>query len=145
VLIEYLTLIYIFAYFCNTIWLPYQLIIYACSEANFREKYFSANFSPVLDFQCEATGLTYSYVWKRAVLPYAVLAVAFRTAKWHVRTRSLQVLDLCLFLCHTHISAFLGIYHVMLCVFLADFSRDFGILCTSLLFPWYLLYLPLFF
>jgi hypothetical protein len=39
-LIEYLTLIYIFAYFCNAIWLLYQLIIYACSEANFRENIF---------------------------------------------------------------------------------------------------------
>jgi hypothetical protein len=33
----------------------------------------------------------------------------------------------------------------MLCVFLADFSRDFGILCTSLLIPWSSLCLPLFF
>jgi hypothetical protein len=60
VLIEYLTLIYIFAYFCYAIWLFYQLIIHVCSEANFREKYFSANFSPVSDFQCEASGRTYS-------------------------------------------------------------------------------------
>jgi hypothetical protein len=29
----------------------------------------------------------------------------------------------------------------MLCIFLADFSRDFGILCTFLLILWYLLYL----
>jgi hypothetical protein len=55
------------------------LIIHACSEANFREKYFSANFSPVSDFQCEASGQTYSYVRTSAVLPYAVLAVAIRT------------------------------------------------------------------
>jgi hypothetical protein len=68
VLIEYLILIYIFAYFCNAICLIYQLIIYACSEANFREKYFSANFSPVSDFQCEASGRTYSYFRTRAVL-----------------------------------------------------------------------------
>jgi len=91
VLIEYLTLIYIFAYFCNATWLFYQLIIHACSEANFREKYFSANFSPVSDFQCEASGWTYSYVQTRAVLPYADLAVVIRTVKWHVRTGSLQV------------------------------------------------------
>jgi hypothetical protein len=38
------------------------LIIYACFEANFREKYFSANFSQVSYFQCEVSGLTYSYV-----------------------------------------------------------------------------------
>jgi hypothetical protein len=46
------------------------------------------------------------------------------------------------FLCHLHTTTFLLIYHVMLCVFLTNFSRDFGILCTSLLFPWYLMYLP---
>jgi hypothetical protein len=69
VLIEYLTLIYIFAYFCNTIQLLYQLIIYAYSEANFREKYFSANFYPVSDFKCEASRRTYSYVRTSAVLP----------------------------------------------------------------------------
>jgi hypothetical protein len=40
-----------------------------------------------------------------------------------------------LFLYHTHIFAFLLIYHGMLCVFLMDFSRDFGILCTSLPIP----------
>jgi hypothetical protein len=49
------------------------------------------------------------------------------------------------FPCHPHTIAFLLIYHVMLCVCLADFSRDVGILCTSLLIPWYLLCLPLFF
>jgi hypothetical protein len=51
VLIEYLTIIYIIAYFCNAIWLLYQLIIHACSEANFWEKYFSAYFPQVSDFQ----------------------------------------------------------------------------------------------
>jgi len=58
VLIKYLTLIYISAYFCNAIWLFYQLIIHACSEANFREKIFFANFPQVSDFQCEASGRT---------------------------------------------------------------------------------------
>jgi hypothetical protein len=91
VLIEYLTLICIFAYFCNAIWLLYQLIIYVCFEANFREKYFLANFSPVSDFQCEASGWTFSYVRMRAVLPYADLEVAVWTVKWHVWTWSLQV------------------------------------------------------
>jgi hypothetical protein len=51
VLIEYLTLIYIFAYFCNAIWLLYQLLIHACFEANFWEKYFSVYFPQVSDFQ----------------------------------------------------------------------------------------------
>jgi hypothetical protein len=50
VLIEYLTLIYIFAYFCNVIWLLYQLIIYACLEANFREKYIFCNFFSSFNF-----------------------------------------------------------------------------------------------
>jgi hypothetical protein len=78
VLIEYLTLIYIFACFCNAILLFYQLIIHACSEANFGEKYFSANFSSASDFQCEASGWIYSYIRTSAVLPYAVLAIAVR-------------------------------------------------------------------
>jgi len=91
VLIEYLTLIYIFANLCNAIWLFYQLIIHACSEPNLREKYFPANFSPASDFQCEVSGRTYSYVWTSAVLPYAVLAVTVRMVKWLVQTGSLQV------------------------------------------------------
>jgi len=57
-LIEYLTLIYIFAYFCNAISLFYQLIIHACSEGNFRKKYFFVNFPQVSDFQCKASGRT---------------------------------------------------------------------------------------
>jgi hypothetical protein len=91
VLIEYLTFIYIFTYFCNAIWLFYQFIIHACSEANFWEKYFSANFPPVSDFQCEASGWTYSYIQTSAVLPYADLAVVIRMVKWHIRTGSLQL------------------------------------------------------
>jgi len=57
------------------------LIMYAFSEANFKENYFFANFSSVSDFQCEAFGRTYSYVWTRVVLPYTDLAVAVRTVK----------------------------------------------------------------
>jgi hypothetical protein len=56
VLIELLTLNYISAYFWNAIWLLYQLIIHACSEANFRENNFTAIFSSVSVFQCEAFG-----------------------------------------------------------------------------------------
>jgi hypothetical protein len=41
------------------------------------------------------------------------------------------------FLNQLHTTAFLLIYHDMLCVSLTVFSRDFGILCTSLLIPWY--------
>jgi hypothetical protein len=68
VVIEYLTLIYIFAYFCNAIWLLYQLIIYACSEANFRKNIFLQIFLKVSDFQCEAYGQTFSYVRTSEVL-----------------------------------------------------------------------------
>jgi len=49
------------------------------------------------------------------------------------------------FLYHPHTNAFLLIYHVMLCICLANFSRDFGILYTSLLIPWYLMCPYLFF
>jgi len=50
VLIEYLTLNYIFAYFWFAIWLSYQLFIYVCSEANFRENYYLCKFSSVFSF-----------------------------------------------------------------------------------------------
>jgi hypothetical protein len=91
VLIEYLALIYIFAYFCNAIWLLYQLIIHACSEANFWEKYFFAYFPQVSDFQVWSIRTDLFFVWKITVLPYADLAVAIRMVKWHIRTGSLQV------------------------------------------------------
>jgi hypothetical protein len=90
-----------------------------------------------------------------------------RTVKWHVRTRAVlpianlavDHLDECVprsdaffsgilfaacFLCHSHYTPLFS-YFVMLLVFLANFSQDFGILCTSLLIPWFLLCLPLFF
>jgi hypothetical protein len=142
VLIEYLTLIYVFAYFCNVIWLFYQLIIHVCSEANFRKKYFSTNFSPVSDFQCEASRRTYSYIQTRAVLPYADLVVATGrlsdTSGWdYYRFKT------CVSFSAIHTS--LHFYHGMLCVFLVDFSQDFGILCTSLFIPWSSLCLLLFF
>jgi hypothetical protein len=75
VLIEYLTLIYIFAYFCNAIWLLYQLIIHTCSEANFWEKKISAYFPQVSDFQVWSIQTDLFFVQTRAVLPYADLAV----------------------------------------------------------------------
>jgi hypothetical protein len=43
--------------------------------------YFSANFPQVSDFQCEASGRTFSYVRTGVVLPYADLAVAIRMVK----------------------------------------------------------------
>jgi hypothetical protein len=76
-----------------------------------------------------------------------------RTVQWHFRTRMVLLIanlavnrpDKCVprpdmffsgilfatwFLCHSHYTAVFS-YFVMLWVFLADFSRDFGILCTS--------------
>jgi hypothetical protein len=61
VLIEFLTLNYIFAYFWIAIWLLYQSIMHACFEDIFREKYSSANFPQVSDFQCEASGRSSSW------------------------------------------------------------------------------------
>jgi hypothetical protein len=92
VLIEYLTLIYIFAYFCNAIWLLYQLIIHACSEANFWEEiFFFAYFPQVSDFQVWSIRTDLFFIWTSAVLSYVDLAVAIRMVKWHIRTGSLQV------------------------------------------------------
>jgi hypothetical protein len=61
--------------------MPYQLIIHACSKADIREKYFSANFPQVSNFQREASGWTYSYVRTRAVLSYVAPAVVVWTVK----------------------------------------------------------------
>jgi hypothetical protein len=90
-LIEYLTFIYIFAYFCNAIWLLYQLTIHACSEANFWEKYLSAYFPQVSDFQVWSIRTDLFFVRTSAVLPYADLAIAIRMVKWHIQIGSLQV------------------------------------------------------
>jgi hypothetical protein len=65
VLIECLTFNYIFVYFWNVIWLDYQFIIHACSEAIFREVYFSTNFHLVSGFLCEAFGQSFSWVQTR--------------------------------------------------------------------------------
>jgi hypothetical protein len=45
-------------------------------KLTFGKNIFSANFSPVSYFQCEASGRTFSYVRTSTVLLYAVLAVA---------------------------------------------------------------------
>jgi hypothetical protein len=147
VLIEFLNLNYIFAYFWFAIWLSYQLFIHACSKANFRENYYFCKFVYCFQLFCvihpNRLGLQ-SGCMRSCRLPV-----------WQVDHPDALVsrLDefltgfywsLC-FLFHTHTSAFLLFYHVLLCVFLADFSQDFGILCTSFLIPWYLMCLPLFF
>jgi hypothetical protein len=61
-LIEYLTLTYIFAYFWFAIWLSYQLFIHVCFEANLGKTIISTNFPLFSSFQCEASGQTYSCV-----------------------------------------------------------------------------------
>jgi hypothetical protein len=68
------------------------LIIHACYEANFKEKYFSANFPPISDFRYEAFERIYYWVWTRAVLPSADMAVAVRMGKLCVRIGTLQLL-----------------------------------------------------
>jgi hypothetical protein len=107
VLIEYLTLIYIFAYFCNAIWLFYQLIIHACSEANFWEKYFSAYFPQVSNFQVWSIRTKLFFVQTRAGLPYADLAVA------HPDKISIGLRLASLSLPYTHLCIFIDLsYHV---------------------------------
>jgi hypothetical protein len=46
---------------------------------------------------------------------------------------------------YTHICIFIDLSCHVVCFLLADFSRDFSILCIFLLIPWYLQYLPFFF
>jgi hypothetical protein len=113
VLIEYLTLIYIFAYFSNAIWLLYQLIIHACSEANFWEKYFSAYFPQVSDFQVWIIRTDLFFVQTRAVLPYADLAVA------HLDRISIGLRLASLSLPYTHLCIFIDL---SCCVFFSWIS-----------------------
>jgi len=81
-------------YLC--IFLNFYLIVvsvnYTCVFlAIFRENYFSINFPPVLDFQCEASGQTCSSIQMRVVLPNADMAVAVWTVKWYIQMGTLQV------------------------------------------------------
>jgi hypothetical protein len=108
VLIEYLTHIYIFAYFYNAIWLLYLLIIHACFEANLWEKYFSAYFPQVSDFQVWSIRMDLFFVQTRAVLPYADLAVA------HPDRISIGLRLASLSLPYTHLFIFIDLsYHVV--------------------------------
>jgi hypothetical protein len=106
VLIEYLTLNYIFAYCLNAIWLLYQLIIHACSEA-ISGKIFFSKFSSSLRFSVwsirmvlllgpNTCGLViWTVKWHvqmRAILPSVDLAVAVWIGKLRFRTDTLQVL-----------------------------------------------------
>jgi hypothetical protein len=72
----------------------------------------------------------------QVALPIANLVV-YRPNKLVTRLDAILTgfyLLLAFFAFHTPLH-FLLIYHVMLCVFLADFFQDFGILYTSLLIP----------
>jgi hypothetical protein len=85
------------------------------------KQYFFANFPQVSDFQCEASGWTYSYVQTRAVLPYADLAVAIWTVKWHLDRISigLRLASLSLPI-HTSLHFFIDLSWHVVC-----FSRGF--------------------
>jgi hypothetical protein len=140
-----------FVFFWNAIWLLYQLIIHACYEVIFRKN--------ISDFLCEASRQFYSCVQTRAAQTSRRLSNTFgqarfyrlliwqwivRTSVYHIWTCTFRVFFLLLafFAIHTALPCS---YFVMLWVFLTNFTRDFGILCTILLFPWFLLCLPLFF
>jgi len=66
VLIENLTLNYIFAYFWNAIWLLYQLFIHVCSEAIFRKKIFFYKFFSSFRYSVWRSGRSSSWVRTRA-------------------------------------------------------------------------------
>jgi hypothetical protein len=136
-LIDYLTLNYMIAYFWIAIWLSYQLLIHACSKANFKENYFFCKF--FLCFQL--------LVWSVRMDLFLSPDTNGSIDRWSSSVSSGRgsVRDPVGFLCHPHNSAFFFLIFVMLCVLLAVFSQDFGFLYTSLLIPWYFLWLSLFF
>jgi len=88
-------------YLCNAIWLLYQLIIHACSETNFWEKYFSTYFPQVSNFQVWSILTDLFFVQTRAVLPYADLVVAHPdmiSIGLRLASLSLPYTDLCIFI-----------------------------------------------
>jgi hypothetical protein len=147
VLIEYLTLNYIFAYFWIAIWLSYQLFIHACFEANFRKNIFLQIFLWFSAFQCEESGWTWLTVRTQTALPIANLAVdrldelvtrpdAILTGIFH-RFLSQPATHHCIFIdlsCHVMcfsreflprflaFSTHLFSFHDILCVFLCSFK-----------------------
>jgi hypothetical protein len=132
--IEILTSFYISAYFLDALWLCYQLIMHACSDTDLWEfdlyKIF-LSFSDVLVWS----------VWTDLFLRSNESSLALCWPNNCTSGQDLYRFKTCFSFSAIHTS----LHHVMLCVFLVDFSRDFGILCTSLLIPWSSLCLPLFF
>jgi hypothetical protein len=95
------------------------------------------NFPLFSAFQCEAPGQTWLIVQTHRVLSIVSLASGLSECIGNTSRRDpYKYFSAAFFLSQPHTTTFLLIFHVMLCVFLADFSRDFGILCTSLLIPW---------
>jgi hypothetical protein len=92
VLIEYLTLNYIFAYFLIAIWLSYQLYIHVCSEAICRKKLFFNKFFS--DFQLfsvkrlDRLGLQFG---RKRTCRLLIWQWIVRTSWYYIWTRSLQV------------------------------------------------------
>jgi hypothetical protein len=85
VLIELLTLNYVFAYFWNAIWLLYQLIIHVCSEVIFRKYIFLQFF---LNFQI------FSVKHPDGIILHPDgCGSDGRTVKWHIRMRRVLLKD----------------------------------------------------
>jgi hypothetical protein len=140
VLIEYVTLNYLFAYFWIAISLSYQLFIHVCSEANFNENYFSVNFSSFFTFQCETSRHTCSWVWMLVALSIYDLTVC-HPDEYVPRSDASPLLSLpfaqhCIFLLFLSCCVFLSwispkilafsehlfSFHDILCVFLCSFK-----------------------
>jgi hypothetical protein len=106
-----------------------------------------ANFPLFSTFQCEASKRTWLRVRMHAVLSLASLAsgpsgcIVNTSGQDPYRFLSISLLSLP----YAHLCIFLDLSCHFVCGFLAVFSWDFSILYTSLLIPWYLMCLPLFF
>jgi hypothetical protein len=136
-LIDYLTLNYIFSYFWIAIRLFYQLFIHACSEANFRENYFFCKFSS--EFQIfsvkrpDGLALLFGRMQSCRLLIWQVDCPDTLVAHLDTILTGFYP-SLSFFAIFTTLHFFYSCHFV--CVFLANFTRDFGILCTFLLIPW---------
>jgi hypothetical protein len=135
-----LTVNYILVYFWNAIWLFYQLFIHVCSEANVRKKNFYI-FPYVFQL------LVWSVWTDMFFLPDVLGSVDLLFDSMPSgRVCATSGSDLFAFSAkHTHTHYFFACSIMLCCVcFLSDWSRDFGIICTSFLILRYFLWLSLF-
>jgi hypothetical protein len=129
-----LTLNYILVYFWNAIWLFYQLFTHACSEANVRKFLFCIFPSA---FQLLVWSVRKDMFLRPDALGSVDLLSDSMSSGRVCTTSGCELFAFSAKHTHTHTHTLLFACSIMLCCvcFLSNWSRDFGILCTSFLIP----------